>query len=117
MNKKKQDIDIEKGDNDSFLLRFFLVIFVFKCMIPIFLLLSGIVILVIRIPGWSLLLGLPLVVLGTVFTVYTYDGLVGQGLGDYKKDISNCQVCRKPTPVFKGQDKNKIVCPVCANIE
>jgi len=83
--------------------------------IPVILLLMGVVVLVLRIPGWSLFLGLPLVVLGAVFTVYTYDHLVSKSLGDYTNLVTKCVKCRRPTPHFKGQDPKSTLCPVCVD--
>lgn len=49
---------------------------IFKGLIPIMLLLGGIALLSLRISGWSIIFGLPLTVIGSVFLIYTYDEIV-----------------------------------------
>lgn len=49
---------------------------ILKGLIPIILLLGGLILLALRISGWSLIFGLPLTVFGSVFLIYTYDEMV-----------------------------------------
>lgn len=53
---------------------------IFKGLIPIVFLIAGVVILSLRISGWSLLLGIPLTIFGTVFLIYTYDEVLTKTL-------------------------------------
>lgn len=55
---------------------------IFRGLIPIILLAGGLVLLALKIPGWSLLLGMPLTILGTVFLIYSYDEVVSKKFGD-----------------------------------
>ncbi|AKM83313.1 hypothetical protein A2422_00805 [Candidatus Woesebacteria bacterium RIFOXYC1_FULL_31_51] len=55
---------------------------VLKTVVPIFILIGGIALLTLRIAGWSIIFGLPMVVIGVVFLIYTYDEIVSSSLGD-----------------------------------
>lgn len=55
---------------------------VLKTVVPIFILIGGIALLTLRIAGWSIIFGLPMVVIGVVFLIYTYDEIVSSRLGD-----------------------------------
>lgn len=41
--------------------------------IPLSLLIGGLVLLFAKIPGWGVILGLPMIVIGVIFLIYTYD--------------------------------------------
>lgn len=49
---------------------------------------GGITLLALRIPGWSIIFGLPMVVISGVFIVYTYDDILNKyiNIEDSKKD-------------------------------
>jgi hypothetical protein len=49
---------------------------ILKGLIPIVLLSGGLILLALRISGWSLIFGLPLTIFGSVFLIYTYDEMV-----------------------------------------
>lgn len=55
---------------------------ILKTVVPIFILSGGIALLTLRISGWSIIFGLPMVVIGVVFLIYTYDEVVSSKLGD-----------------------------------
>jgi len=61
---------------------------IFRGLIPVVFLVSGVVILGLKLPGWSLFIGLPLTIFGTVFLIYSYDEILGKKLGiqDYKDE-------------------------------
>lgn len=48
--------------------------------LPLVLVIGGAIILISKIPGWSLILGLPMVVIGVVFLIYAYDEAVTRKL-------------------------------------
>lgn len=54
---------------------------VFRGVIPLVFLIAGVAVLMLRIPGWSLLLGIPITIFGTVFLIYTYDEVVRRRVG------------------------------------
>lgn len=39
---------------------------------------GGIVLLALKIPGWSIIFGLPMVVISTIFIIYTYDDILSK---------------------------------------
>lgn len=47
-------------------------------LIPIVFLAGGVIILALRISGWSLFLGIPLTIFGVAFLIYTYDEVVSR---------------------------------------
>ena len=85
----------------------------FRGIIPIVFLAAGVVVLALRMPGWSLLLGLPLTIFGAVFLIYTYDEVVRKTFAPMIPQIVKCSVCGKPTPSLPGQDPENTICPVC----
>lgn len=48
--------------------------------LPLVLIVGGAIILISKMPGWSLILGLPMVVIGVVFLIYAYDEAVTRKL-------------------------------------
>lgn len=82
-------------------------------MIPIVFLIAGLALLALSIPGWSLIIGLPITIFGVVFLLYTYDEVVSKKVIPIQGEIADCVACGKPTPIFPGQDPNDVVCPVC----
>lgn len=46
---------------------------IIQAVLGLVLLIGGIILLALRISGWSIILGLPMVVISSVFIVYTYD--------------------------------------------
>jgi len=63
-----ENINKSKSDANTNTIRL-----IYKGLIPIVLVLGGIAILALRIQGWSLFLGLPMVVIGVIIMIYTYD--------------------------------------------
>jgi hypothetical protein len=58
---------------------------------------GGIALLAIRIPGWSLILGLPAVQIGLVFLIFTFDDIARNKVGPQSLHMIPCSVCGKPT--------------------
>lgn len=58
------------------------IILFFRLLIPIILLVCGVIIFVAQISAWNLILGLPLIVVGVVLVIYTYDEIVKIRIGD-----------------------------------
>lgn len=58
------------------------IILFFRLLIPIILLVCGVIIFVARISIWNLILGLPLIVIGAILVIYTYDEIVRIRIGD-----------------------------------
>jgi len=63
------------------------VMLIFRGFIPIVMLIGGLVLLGMRLPGWGLFIGLPLVIIGSVFLIYTYDEISKSSLHTPKEEI------------------------------
>lgn len=50
-----------------------LVRFVVQAILGVALLAGGIIMLALKLPGWSIIFGIPMVVISSVFIIYTYD--------------------------------------------
>jgi len=58
---------------------------------------GGIALLALRIPGWSLFLGLPAVQVGIVFLIFTFDKIAHDKVGPNSLQMIPCSVCDKLT--------------------
>jgi hypothetical protein len=85
--------------------------FVLQIIICLSLLGGGIIILALRIAGWSLLIGLPTVILGIIFLIFTLDNLAREKFGKESTQIVLCSICGRPTPAPSWQ--NEKICPEC----
>ena len=85
--------------------------FILQIIISLSLLGGGIVILALRIPGWSLLMGLPPILLGVIFLIFTIDAVARKNLGQESLQTVLCSVCGQPTPAPSWQ--NEKICFVC----
>lgn len=87
---------------------------IIRGLFPIVLILTGVSLLYLRIPGWSFIFGLPITIIGVAFLIYAYDEAVS-GTISYPsdKDIIDCNVCDKPTKMIPGVGKDETVCPKC----
>lgn len=65
----------------------------------------------LRIEGWSLLIGLPLIQLGVIFLIFTLDQVARNKFGEESLQIVLCSVCGQPTPSPCWQ--NEKICPEC----
>jgi len=61
-----------------------------------------------------LIFGLPMIVFGVVFLLYTYDELVSSSVRPVPKITIPCSVCGKPTPrLYPWADPKGAVCYTC----
>jgi hypothetical protein len=88
---------------------------VFRGIIPIVFLISGIALLGLRISGWGTILGIPLVVFGSVFLIYTYDEVVSKHVESIAPKLTTtpCSVCGKPTPKVNILSPEDTICDDC----
>lgn len=86
---------------------------VFAFIISICLFLGGIAILALRIPGWSLILGLPSIQIGIVFSIFSFDKIIREKTNLDHMHLVDCIICGLPTPAFKNQNKKQHVCKEC----
>jgi hypothetical protein len=49
-----------------------------RLIVPLVFLATGLILLYLALPGWSLIIGIPSIVFGIVFLLYTYDELSSQ---------------------------------------
>lgn len=82
----------------------------FLFLISVSLLAGGVFLMSLRISGWSLILGLPLILFGFVFLVYSFDEIFRERIGPTFEETS-CQVCQK-TLSSSSEEKEKI-CQQC----
>lgn len=73
--------------------------------------LGGIALLALRIPGWSLFLGLPATQLGIIFLIFTFDEFARKKVGPESIHTIPCSLCGKPLVAPYWQ--NKIICKKC----
>jgi hypothetical protein len=85
--------------------------FILQTFICLALLGGGIIILALRIAGWSLFLGLPMVLFGVVFLIFTFDNVARNKFGKESLQVVLCSLCSKPTPSPSWQ--NEKICPEC----
>ena len=72
---------------------------------------GGIAILYLHLPGWSLILGLPAILLGVVFIIFVLDQVARELFTPPHFIMTKCKVCGKTTFVKEGnQDK---ICGRC----
>lgn len=82
-----------------------------RILISLVLFAGGIALLALRIPGWSLILGLPAVQIGIIFLIFTFDEVARGKVGPDSLHMVRCSVCGKPTLAPYWQ-KEKI-CRAC----
>ena len=87
---------------------------IFKGVIPIVLIVCGVALLFAKIPGWGVLLGLPMVVMGTIFMIYAYDEMIQKEIEPIEGEFMNCNICGKPTPKLPGVEPEDAICPSCS---
>lgn len=105
MNMKTAQ-NINKGQQD-------VVILILKSILPLALLCFGVILLALRIAGWSIILGLPMILFGFVFTVYTYDEIATKKYPTEPTDFVHCRICRRLTPIYPGMKKQDFICVRC----
>lgn len=85
----------------------------FRGLLPIILLTAGLAILFLRLPGWSMIFGIPMIIIGCVFLIHTYDEVVRKSYGGIPQEIAKCAVCGKETPKYPGQGNDSVICSNC----
>lgn len=86
-----------------------------RVLIPIILLVTGIMLLFLKIPGWSVIVGLPLVVVGSLFLIYIYDSVLSDNIyieGD--SNLVRCSKCGQLVECFIGCNKKRYICDDCS---
>lgn len=84
----------------------------FKGLIPIIFFIGGVVILISRISGWSLILGLPVTIIGIAILINVFDEITSSIILP-RSHITACMVCKKPTLVIPGIAEDQMICAKC----
>lgn len=79
--------------------------------VSLVLLLGGVWLLALRIPGWSLIFGLPAVQIGIIFLIFTFDEIVRTRVSPDSFHLISCSVCGKPTLVPEWEKEE--ICDAC----
>ena len=86
----------------------------FRVLIPIVLLGGGLTLLALRIAGWSIIFGLPMITFGVVFLIYTYDELASNVIRPIPEKVVKCSVCEKDTfKLYSWQENKDAICLTC----
>lgn len=84
-------------------------------LVPLSLLFGGIWFLSLGISGWSLIAGLPITIVGTVFSIYTYDEVITKKFLPDPNRLVTCSVCGNPTPAVTTVGATRgTVCAACS---
>ena len=103
-----EEREIENHSHGEHFLRLF-----YRGLLPIVLLGSGMALLFLHLPGWSLIFGLPMIVIGSVFLIDTYDDLIQKTVDPYSKEVVDCVSCGEPTPKIAGLSEKHTFCASC----
>lgn len=86
---------------------------IFKVIASLGLFLGGIILLALRIPFWSLFLGLPSIQIGIVFIIFAFDKLSQKEIDEELTEIHQvpCALCGEPT--FTRGPEVRGICSGC----
>ena len=90
-----------------------LVMLIYKGLLPVVLLAGGVVVLSMRIMGWSFILGLPMIIVGSVFLIHSYDEMVKKNVISENDGVQYCEDCGGLTVILR-QTSGKVICDDCS---
>lgn len=73
---------------------------------------GGVALLALRLPGWSLLFGLPATQIGIIFLILTFDDVFKKRLDPRELILKKCRLCQNPTAIIQNHE-NSAVCAEC----
>lgn len=82
-------------------------------LLPVVLLVSGVVLLVLEIPGWSIIFGFPMIIIGVVFLIYTYDYVIRRRVLPVPTKLPRCKKCGRLIPPTQEVDPKNPICYSC----
>ena len=85
----------------------------FRGIIPLASLISGVVLFVSEVSGWGLILGIPMIIIGMIMLIYTYDEAIQKKVISLSEELTRCSVCGKLTPRVAGKNPEDMICNVC----
>jgi hypothetical protein len=109
LSKLGQSKSLSKEEVNSLL--DFLIIRLPAIFLSLSLFIGGIVILFLKLPGWSIILGIPAVQIGLIFLIFSFDEIARKRYGPSSLKDVRCLNCGKPFLIRWG-DQNEI-CPEC----
>lgn len=72
---------------------------------------GGIILLALKIPGWSIFFGLPATQLGIIFLIFTFDEIARTKVGPDGLHLIPCSICGKPIIAPLGKEED--ICEDC----
>ena len=84
----------------------------FRGILPVVLISGSLVLLVLQITGWSIILGLPMLVIGVTFAIFTYDEMAQKSIDPYCEHVAVCSKCGQ---LFLPGAKDASVCKNCSS--
>ena len=90
-----------------------LVKLIFRGLIPMTALISGVVLFVSEVSGWGVILGIPMIVIGMVMLIFTYDEAIGKKIDEMSEQFVRCAVCGKLTPRQPKIVPEDTICSQC----
>jgi hypothetical protein len=82
-----------------------------RLLVSLVLFLGGIGILFLRVPGWSLLLGIPSIQAGIVLLIFAFEEVADRHVGFKDYHLVSCSICGKLTSAPFWQKEK--VCETC----
>ena len=86
---------------------------IFRGLIPLAMLGAGVVLMTSRISGWSLIIGIPVTVIGMAMLVFTYDEVVQKQVQPIQKELVRCNICGRLTARQLGVIPEDVICRHC----
>lgn len=66
-----------------------LTVLVIKILAPFAMMVCGLILLALRLAGWSIIIGLPITIIGIVLLIYAYDEIVSKKIVHNHDDLDN----------------------------
>ncbi|QQS39308.1 hypothetical protein IPM62_01715 [Candidatus Woesebacteria bacterium] len=87
---------------------------IYRGLIPIIILIGGITLLSLNLPGWSTIIGLPTTIIGAVLLIYEYDNFVTKKVVLPNEEKVRCDRCGRLTrPSINRTLHDGVLCPYC----
>ena len=87
---------------------------ILRFLIPTILLISGIVLLTFSYSPWGTIIGFPMLIIGVVFLIYTYDEVIcKETINTLSGYYIKCLDCGRYLPDINDFPSENILCPSC----
>jgi hypothetical protein len=81
--------------------------------IPVVFLVSGVVLFISNKSLWGVVLGMPMIIIGGVMVIYTYDEVITKKTQPLSEELARCGLCNKLTPRPPGINPEDVICSRC----